>query len=640
MATLPPDMALHAIDTGGKLLLDQEWLLTNGIGGFAGSSVVGCNRRRYHGLLVAATNPPVGRIMSLNRVGELLYLPGRKDAMELSSNEFGQKRFHPRGEQYLTRFEIGQTARWTYELEPARIVKELRLEQGRNVATLTYTIEPRTSFEFHLLPFVSLRDFHALQHGTGVSFGVEGEGDRITVSREKHKLVLSAPTMRHLRRPDWWTGHFYAIEHERGQDDHEDLFTPGPFVIHVDKPVTLELTASVASAEDSEFATATAAIAQAAAPESPVLRRLFHAAGQFVVRRHRPDSSIGATVIAGYPWFSDWGRDTMISLPGLLLSTRRFGEARDVLGVFAHYVSEGMIPNVFDDYSNQPHYNTVDASLWFIHACFEYLRESGDRDTFDRELLPACRAIFAGYRDGTRFNIRMDADGLIIAGDAGTQLTWMDAKCDGVCFTPRHGKPVEINALWYNALRLLGEDELAERVQKSFREAFWISPFRGLADVINTDCGRDSAIRPNQIFAVSLPHSPLARDQQHAVVETVRRELLTPMGLRTLSPHDKGYHKHYLGTRHQRDAAYHNGTVWAWLMGPFLDAYLHVHENSADAQQQARQWLAPLVDHLNQACLNQISEIFDAAAPHTPRGAFAQAWSIAEVLRLAVKLGI
>jgi predicted glycogen debranching enzyme len=380
-----------------------------------------------------------------------------------------------------------------------------------------------------------------------------------------------------------------------------------------------------------------------------VMKRLVHAANDFVVARKAPDGQDGSTVIAGYPWFADWGRDTMISLPGLLLATGRFGQAKQVLSVFAQYVSEGMIPNRFDDYTGKPDYNTVDASLWFVHAAFEYARLSGDAKGFEQDLRPACRKIIDGYRSGTRYNIKMDeADGLISQGDASTQLTWMDAKCDGVAFTPRQGKPVEINALWHNALRLMDEKHLADKVAANYRKAFWISPFRGLADVVDgSPAGaespyprRDLSIRPNQIFAVSLPHSPLSDDQRSAVVEVVRRELLTQMGLRTLARNDRGYQGRYQGGPYQRDSAYHNGTVWPWLIGPFVEAYLRVHGRSTNATEQARRWLTPLIDSMETFCVGQIGEINDGDPPHRSVGAFAQAWSVAEVLRMAAELGM
>jgi predicted glycogen debranching enzyme len=300
-----------------------------------------------------------------------------------------------------------------------------------------------------------------------------------------------------------------------------------------------------------------------------------------------------------------------------------------------------MIPNRFDDYTNEPHYNTVDASLWFIHAVFEYLKATSDHDTFTTTLRPACQQILDGYRHGTRFKIRMDpADGLISQGDENTQLTWMDAKCDGTAFTPRQGKPAEINALWYHALMLMGDTALAAKVADSFRKQFWISPFRGLADVVDGD-RRDQSIRPNQIFAVSLEHSPLTPEQRRSVVEVVLRELLTPVGLRSLARSDPKYQAIYRGSRWDRDNAYHNGTVWAWLIGPFVDAYLRVNDHSPAAMNQARHWLTPLVDAMDrEGCIGQIAEIFEPEMPYRPVGCCAQAWSVAEVLRVAVQLGM
>jgi predicted glycogen debranching enzyme len=312
-----------------------------------------------------------------------------------------------------------------------------------------------------------------------------------------------------------------------------------------------------------------------------------------------------------------------------------------VLAVFAAYIDGGMIPNRFDDHTNEPHYNTVDASLWYVHAAFEYARLSGDRETFERVLRPACRKIVDGYRDGTgRYGIRADADGLITQGDPTTQLTWMDAKHGDVVFTPRHGKAVEINALWYHALMLSGEAALAGQVAASFRAAYWLGPARGLADCVGPDGGRDERVRPNQIFAVSLANSPLTAEQQAAVVAVVRRELLTPVGLRTLARGEPGYRGTFAGGQFDRDGAYHNGTIWPWPIGAFLSAYLRVHGNTEAAQDQCREWLRPLVAHVEENCLGQVAEIFEADEPHRPVGCPAQAWSVAEVLRLAVELGM
>ncbi len=651
-------MPLYSLETQGQLhpFLTYEWLLTNGCGAFASSSVVGCNRRRYHGLLCAATKPPLGRMMTLNRIGELLYVDGRLDEFhELSISQF-RSAFHPRGDHFLRRFELDRVARWEYLVAGVRVTKELQIVWRENKIGVRYTVQPEgdRQIEFHLLPFVSMRDFHSLRRAPGEKLSVSQEAAwSLAVNQGEHTLHFRADAGQFVPRSDWWYSHTYAMESERGLDDTEDLFVPGELIHKTHGAFRLVVWASLSPIGspldfDAELAKRPEPPIPAplelptTPPPSPSLTimRLARAAADFVVSRSEPDGQVGTTIIAGYPWFADWGRDTMIALPGLLLTTGRYTEAAQVLCVFAKYVSEGMIPNRFDDYTNEPSYNTVDASLWFIHACFEYLRCSKDSATFEGKLLPACRAIVQGYRQGTRYNIHMDpSDGLIVAGDKDTQLTWMDAKCNGIAFTPRHGKAVEVNALWYNALMLLGETDLADKVRKSFKEAFWLNAFRGLADVIAPD-HRDTSIRPNQIFAVSLPHSPLDHDQQHAVVEVCRRELLTPFGLRTLAKSDPQYHGRYSGPPMQRDRAYHNGTVWVWLIGHFLDAHLRAHRGSPDAARQARVWLQPLIDNMNQGSIGQLSECFEGDEPHRAVGAPAQAWSVAEVLRLAVKLGL
>jgi len=655
-AVRPPAVAatpVYTIETHGQLEphLSQEWLLTNGLGGFAMSSVVGCNTRKYHGLLVAATLPPVGRVMVVNRIGEVIRLDGDNDrTLEFSVNQFEQG-FHPRGYTYLRKFELWDTARFEYDVEGVAVTKEVQLLWMKNVAAVRYTLRPPAgrSAELSLFPFVSLRDFHHIRRAGHVTFEVtHRDGRGVNVGYGTTAACLWSDAGRFEERQDWWYSHKYAIEAERGQDDIEDLFTPGRFVVEAKGGAATTVTIWVALEPgrydwDAELKRRQG-VAKGEAT-SPTIQRLVRAASDFVVYRKAPDGSDGTSVIAGYPWFADWGRDTFIALPGLLLATGRFEQARQVLTVFANYVSDGMIPNRFDDYNNEPHYNTVDASLWFVHAAFQYLRRSEDGKTFAAVLLPACRAIVEGYRRGTRFGIRMDdRDGLITQGDAHTQLTWMDAKCHGVAFTPRQGKPVEINALWYNALRLMKEDSLADRVRENFSKAFWISPFRGLADVVN-DAGsgyhRDTSLRPNQVYAVSLPHSPLNEEQQHAVVEVVRRELLMPFGLRTLAKNEAAYRPQYCGPQPERDAAYHNGAVWAWLIGGFLDAYLKVNQRSERATEQAREWLRPLLHHMeSDACIGQVSEIFEAREPHRPVGCPAQAWSVAEVLRLAIELGM
>lgn len=650
-------MKTYVIETNGQLeggLLQREWQLTNGTGAFAASTVLGCNTRRYHSLLNAAVVPPVGRINTIARVGEIFRLDGRDEMLETSVNVFGGNRIHPRGYQYLRRFELDHSARWMYDVAGVSVRKEMILVRGRNVSVLRYRVEPNGHrVRMELLPFVALRDFHALRRGKSPEIRSLTDPDGCTVAQAGLKAVVHCDAGRFVPGEDWWLDHVLPVETERGQDDVEDLFVPGRWVLDIDGPTTLHVTISAEPVEpldfDAEFARRMAVeTASRTLPDrqpSDTVRRLIASADDFIVARRKPSGEAGVTVIAGYPWFADWGRDTMISLPGLFLCTGRYAEAASVLGVFAEYISRGMIPNRFNDYTNEPEYNTVDASLWFIHACFEYRRCSGDEQTFRDVLLPACHKIIAGYRGGTRYGIAMDpSDGLITQGDASTQLTWMDAKCDGIAFTPRQGKPVEINALWYHALCLMGEFDdaiagLAPMVRESFPRTFFLSPYRGCADVVHGQF-RDVSIRPNQVFAASLPNSALSVEQQKAVVEVVRRELLTPVGLRTLAPGDPKFCPTFTGPQMQRDAAYHNGTIWPWPIGHFLDAYLRVHRRSPEAVEQARQWLQPLIDHLaNDACIGSISEVFEASTLR-PAGCYAQAWSVAEVLRLAMDLGM
>ena len=640
-----------SVDVRGRLspFDHQEWLLTNGTGAFAGSTVIGMNTRRYHALLVAATVPPVGRIATVNRLAETLTVDGGQ-GHELSVSTFANGLIHPAGQQYLTRFTLDDDARWGYVADGVRVDKQAQLVWGRQAAAVRYTVYAGTAadgrgraFTLAVQPFVSLRDFHALRHAGGTPFGVDAKPDAVTVRDGPNAVTIAADGAAFAGHADWWYGHVYPVETERGQDDREDLFTPGTFTLSGRGRGTFTLWLSLDAAAafdgyDQELARRPA-VPMPPKPTSKAVNRLCRAAADFVVARKSPDGSPGTTVLAGYPWFADWGRDTMISLPGLLLVPRRFAEAKQVLSVFAQYVDGGMIPNRFDDYTGQPEYNTVDASLWFVHAAFEYARLSGDDDTLQAVLLPACRKIIDGYRAGTRYQIKMDpADGLVHQGDADTQLTWMDAKTNGVVFTPRQGKPVEIQALWYHALVLMREDELAARVADSFRQQFWLGDDAGLADVVN-DGAADKSIRPNQIFAVSLAHSPLLPDQQRAVVAVVQRELLTPEGLRTLSPADPRYQGRYTGDGFHRDGAYHNGTVWPWLLGPFLEAHLRVNDRSAAAVAQARTWLKPLLAHFtDEGCLGQVAEVFDGDEPRSPKGCPAQAWSVAEVLRTTVLL--
>ncbi len=457
----------------------------------------------------------------------------------------------------------------------------------------------------------------------------------------------------------WWYDFYYRIEQQRQQDCTEDFWSPGFFRCTITEPTKLILWASLKDENPVEqienldidiicddLTLRQNELLKKVKPNDTALTILTLAAEQFIIERQIAGKAVNS-ILAGYPWFLDWGRDAFISLPGLLLSTGRFTEAASVLTSFASSVSQGMIPNRFDDYTNAAHYNSIDASLWFVSAAFEYYKKSGNAKVFTQQLLPMIRWIVDSYHSGTRFNIHADEDGLIFGGDKDTQLTWMDAKHNGIAFTPRWGKAVEINALWYNAICLLAQfyqekdwnsahhfERLAEKVQKSFCEKFWNESTGCLYDCIKAADDKDPSVRPNQIFAVSLPNSPLDLDRQKMVVEKVRSELLTPYGLRTLSPNDKNYKGRYQGGFAQRDAAYHQGTVWPFLTGHFIEAYLKVNDYSRPAKRTAMEFIQPLLNHLTQAgCIGSISEIFDGDEPQRPHGCFAQAWSVAELLR-------
>jgi predicted glycogen debranching enzyme len=466
----------------------------------------------------------------------------------------------------------------------------------------------------------------------------------------------------------WWFNFTYRKEKQRGLDFTEDLWTPGFFKCQVQpgEPTNIVFWANLSPAGAcknpeqlinadidvvrEDLCKHQSAVTATVKNGDEKLRTLCLAADQFVTKRQingDPNHTHRTTIIAGFPWFADWGRDTFISLPGLLLSTRRFDEAKSVLTTFAAAVDEGMIPNRFDDHTNTAYFNSVDASLWFINAAFQYLNASGDSETFAEQLLPTIHRIIDSYHKGTRFDIHIDADGLITAGNEESQLTWMDAKYNGVAFTPRCGKAVEVNALWYNALCLCARfysnrdakkakhyQSMSENVKDSFCKLFWNKEASYLNDCILPDGSVDSSIRPNQIFAVSLPHSPLPPEQQKSVVDVVQKHLLTPYGLRTLNVENEHYKGTYTGPQQQRDEAYHQGTVWAYLLGPFIEAYLKVNDFNRESKKKATEFIQPLMEHLTEnGCISNISEIFDGDAPHAPRGCIAQAWSVAELIR-------
>jgi len=652
-------MELASHDAAGQGPLHTEWLLTNGTGAFAMGTAAGCNIRRYHGHLIAATAPPVGRINALSHIAENVRFDGQ--SFDLDVHEFagdGSTVFHPQGWRHLVRFEKTPTrVTWHYQCGPVSIEKTLRVIWKRQIAVASYRVNCEADagvdrIILNLRPFTAMRDFHAMQHAFAIPFVLGGSQRNVEVtSTLAPTLYLSSTAGRFVRQPDWWHKFHYRIEAQRHQDCQESLFTPGYFEQTFDAANGGEINIAfgLESIDWNELETdprkahlsrIVEYVSDQLDDDDPAVAALACASDDFVVDR-TVDGKPSTTIMAGYPWFSDWGRDTMIALPGCLLVTGRHDEAKQTLLTFAAHIRHGLIPNRFDDYDGDPHYNTVDASLWFIHAALEYVRITGDEATWDEHLAEACTQIIDGYLAGTPFDIGVDEDGLVTAGGPDTQLTWMDAARDGVVFTPRYGKAVEINALWYNALcgcaqrASTGEADrltkLAGRVKRSFNSVFWDDELGYLMDHVN-DQYADGTCRPNQLLAVSLPHSPLTAAKQKQVVQAVRKRLLTPMGLRTLPPDDARYHGRYQGTMFERDRAYHQGTVWAWPMGPFIEAWLRAHKFSKKSRQEATEMLAPLLAQLDHG-MGELHEIFDGDEPHTPRGCPAQAWSISEVLR-------
>ena len=639
---------------GGNLdeLLGREWLLSNRIGAYASSTVVGCNTRRYHGLLVAATAPPMGRRVMLATATQRLTIAG--DSFDLGTNEFPDA-FSPRGFEHLAEFRNDGAATFVCRVGDVEFIKQVILADTANAVAIRYTVRgaPAT---LEVTPLVACRDFHRLRSASDthrMTFDHVPGGVRVEDrAAPGHSLCLLGEDAAFEVGPQWWYSFLYRTDIARGQDGSEDLYTPGVFRFELADGGTCQLTASVGEPATIDFETALrrrrdrlAGLAASVGPGADrSTRSLAGATDAFVVRRPSAHAD-AATILAGFHWFADWGRDAFIALPGLLLSTQRFDLARQVFRTFADRIADGMIPNRLDDYSQAAHYNSIDASLWFIIAAERYLAATGDMRFWRDTLLPAAETILQAYREGTRFDIRADADGLLAGGSPKTQLTWMDAALGDEIITPRHGKAVEINALWYAAHRILAERlagsdaraagryaEWADLIAPTFERVFWNEQAGCLYDCVHQD-DPDRSIRPNQIFAVSLPHSPLPPERQAAVVRVVTAKLLTPMGLRTLAPADRRYRGRYGGSWESRDRAYHQGTVWAWLIGPFIEAYLKVECNRPLAVEQCRRWLAAFDAHLEQAGLGYISEIFDGDSPHHPRGCIAQAWSVAEVLR-------
>jgi glycogen debranching enzyme len=641
--------------------LQREWLLTTGRGGFAAGTVVGVPTRRYHGLLVASRRAPLQRFMTVVgvldtvRFGERAYVlsawdrDGVVDEDPLAAlRDFTCEIRSPR-----------PWVEWRYRLPEGDLRKRLSLVAGYNGFLLEYTITATvegTPIWLEVAPLLALRDFHSAREVDSLadwSWQADEDGFVALAADTGASVAVVADGSSGCRPAEVRLGVHYVVDSARGYPARELLGTQ--YVFAAEGATRLEAAlGGLAFAESLKGARQAMRAMQRVGPshwagdadaDRRTTARLRAAAEQFLAVREHADGATRATILAGFPWFGDWGRDAFIALEGLLLCAGDFARAREVLATFAAARRHGLIPNLFDDYGRENHYNSADASLWFIHAADRYLARSGDRKAWGEFLAEACRDILTAFRDGTDFGIHAGPDGLVSCGHPQVQITWMDAKCGDVVFTPRHGRPVEINALWHRALRVaerrfaktdrtFAEEcaRLASTVRESFRRTFVRPDGLGLYDVVRED-GPDPAVRPNQLFAVSLPEALLDDETARAVLNVVTDRLLTPYGLRTLAPEDPQYRGRYEGGPYERDAAYHQGTVWSWLIGPYVEAYLRVHGRSAESRAHARKLLQPLIAHLDEAGLGSVSEIFDGDPPHRPVGCFAQAWSVAELIR-------
>jgi glycogen debranching enzyme len=660
----------------------REWLETNGIGGFASSTITGLNTRRYHGLLVAATRPPVGRMVLLSKLEETVVVDGRR--IELAANRYPGV-VHPDGYRHLCEFALDPFPVAIYRIAGLTLTKTVFMVHGANTTVVEYQLMAAGSaapVTLELRPLVAFRDYHALTHENGAldpHVEIQSSVCSVRPYPDLPPLHLSHGDGRVMRTGEWYRRFEYDQERARGLDFVEDLFNPCVMRFELGVGATVTILASTEpidrarglEARRAEIArrraapgttatsttasgnaatgntatgtatTGTTVAAVAAVPAAPLARALGDAADRFVVRRAH-----GQTVIAGYHWFSDWGRDTMIALPGLTRHAGHAEGARGILSEFLRHADRGLIPNRFPD-AGPPEYTSADATLWLFHAVQMCMGAPDDDGFVRREMYGRLGAIVDWHVRGTRHNIHVDDDGLLIAGPAAVPLTWMDVRIGDWMPTPRFGKAVEVQALWYNALRFMaqlagryGDDsrsrhctELAALAQRSFNRLFWNAGSGCLHDVVDGDV-RDGSLRPNQVIAVSLPFTMLSRRKAISVLGVVERTLLTPYGLRTLAPDDPHYQGRYEGDARHRDGAYHQGTVWPWLFGPFATAYLRL-QPTARARAVVQGWLQPFAAHLEEAGLGQVSEIFDGDAPHRPAGCIAQAWSVAELLRVS-----
>lgn len=654
---------LSPVDFGGETCANlptsesREWLVTNGLGGFASGTVAGLLTRRYHGLLIAALNPPLGRTLLVTKVDEISEYESKTFA--LGANRWAGGAIDPHGFDFIQRFHLeGTMPVWTFALDDALIEKRIWMEQGANTTYVTYQmVRGGGATRLALKVLINYRDFHCSTQAGSWALDIQAvdRGLRVIAFPGATPFYLHSPEAAVDIAHDWYRNYDLAIERYRGLEDREDHLHAATFRASLEPGGSVTLVFSTEPAPDLD---SRMALKRRLNHESSLLtrwnsahpslrkttprwvRQLVLAADQFIVSRPLPHHPRARTVIAGYHWFGDWGRDTMIALPGLALSTGRPEIAREILRTFAQFVDKGMLPNTFPEGGEPPQFNTVDAALWYFEAARQYFDATRDTRTL-RELFPILAEIISQYAQGTRFNIHADpADGLLYASESGVALTWMDAKIGDWVVTPRIGKPVEVNALWFSALMTMARlarslkrnsseyESKALRAREGFRR-FWNAPAQCCFDVLDGPAGNDSSFRPNQLLAVSLSERLLSAEQRRSIVDACERELLTPRGLRSLSPHDSRYRGHYGGPPRERDATYHQGTVWGWLVGPFVLAHLQVYKDLA----RAAAFLEPAAQAILEYGMGTLGEIFDGETPFAPRGCIAQAWTVGELLR-------
>ncbi len=644
-----------------KEAIRHEWLETNGLGGWASSSIIGCNTRRYHGLLVAALPTHIERMALVSKLEETITI--NNEQFDLGVNNYGGV-IHPDGNQHQVSFTKDFFPQFVYDVGGVVLKKTIAMVHGENTTLIIYhVLDAQQPFTLELLPLLSVRRYHGLIRANNeVHREAEFSNDvfRIQVYDDTPDIFIKVPRSEYHHDPNWWFHFNYDMEKEKGLDFVEDLFAPGEFSITLQKGDSLGIIISTddPSGKDADELFAKENFRRQLLtndlPEVEMVKQLVLAADQFIVRKpaHMPLSSNGSpeeavsrstTVIAGYHWFTDWTRDTMIALPGLCLSIGRYEDAKNILSALAKNISQGMLPNHFPDNGEPIGYNNVDGTLWYFIAVYKYLAATADKEFVLDKLLPVLQDIIEWHFKGTRHGIHATDDGLLYSGEEGLQLTWMDAKIGDWVVTPRMGKAVEINALWYNALSIyatllelngnaeeaISTFEKAALAKKSFNEQFWNNEKGYLYDVIDGD-KKDDSLRPNQLFAISLPFSLIDREKSRSILKIVTVKLYTLVGLRTLSPDDPSYVSCYEGNAHQRDACYHQGTVWSWLLGPYIDALAKLGSSPS----LLKNVIDNFIYHLNEACLGSVSEIFDAEFPHHPKGCVAQAWAVAEILRV------